>query len=159
MGKRYLKKKRRVFTLYNFMIVVCIVVILGSAYYLFDLGDEVSGFIASTKETVGNFISNIGKSSNENKGNTKNEKKPSNNGNGAGNSSNDGEITEDEAKDIAVKRFTTLGEQNVSAESVSVKKIRRSGEEYYYITSAENTLEVKIKGGNITRVNSVIVDN
>lgn len=156
MGKRYLKKKRRVFTLYNFMVLVCIAVILVSAYYLFDLEDEVSGFIASTKETVGNFIGNIGKSSDEDKAKNKNTAK---NETKTPNGSNDREITEDEAKSIAVKRFTALGEANVSAESVSVKKIRRSGEEYYYITSAENTLEVKIKGGNITRVNSVIVDN
>jgi len=72
---------------------------------------------------------------------------------------NNEKITEDEAKDIAVQRFTALGEENVSSTAISVKKIRRSGEEYYYITSAENTLEVKIKGGKITRVNSVIVDN
>lgn len=154
MAKRYLKKKRRVFTLYNFMILACIAVILVSVYFLFDLKDEVSGFIASTKETVGNFIGNLGKSSDEDKAknSTKNETKTPN-------GSNTGEITEDEAKDIAVKRFIALGEQNVDATSLSVKKIRRSGEEYYYITSAENTLEVKIQGGKITRVNSVIVDN
>lgn len=163
MGKRYLKKKRRVFTLYNFMVLACILVILGSAYFLFDLKDEVSGFIAFTKEAVGDFVDNIKKSSDEdkakNKNTAKNEKNSSNNGNVSGNDSYVEEITEDEAKNIAVKRFTALGEQDVNAESISIKKIRRSGEEYYYITSAENTLEVKIIGGNITRINSVIVDN
>lgn len=156
MGKRYLKKKRRVFTLYNFMVLVCIAVILGSVYFLFDLEDEVSGFVTTAKDTVGKFIGNIGKSSDEDKTNNKNTAK---NETKSPNNSNVEEITEDEAKDIAVQRFTALGEENVSSTAISVKKIRRSGEEYYYITSAENTLEVKIKGGKITRVNSVIVDN
>ncbi|MDE5830581.1 MAG: hypothetical protein K2H53_02660 [Clostridia bacterium] len=172
MGKRYQKKKRRVFTLYNFMVLVCIVVILGSAYILFDLEDEVSGFIASTKETVGNFIDKItsgkdedGGKTNENKAKnqntSKNESKntPNNASVTGGNDTKAGEITEEEAKDIALARFTALGEQNVSKEGLAIKKIRRSGEEYYYITSSENTLEVKIEGGKITRINSVIVDN
>ena len=68
------------------------------------------------------------------------------------------EISEDKAKEKAVKKFKELGE-DISKDNLQVIKIQRSGEEYYYITSKKNTMEVKVIGGKITRVNSVVVDN
>lgn len=70
----------------------------------------------------------------------------------------DEEITEEKACKVAVKQFKKLGEKDVKEDKVSIKKIAREGEEYYYITSKENTLEIQIKGGKITRVNSVLVE-
>lgn len=69
----------------------------------------------------------------------------------------DEEIKEEEARKMAVKQFKKLGE-NISEEDLNVTTIRRSGELYYYIQSQKNTLEIKIKGGEITRINSVIVE-
>jgi len=69
----------------------------------------------------------------------------------------DGEISEEKAKEVAIKQFKNLGEK-VSREDLNIKKIKRQGEEYYYITSKENTMEIKIKGGKVTRINSAPVE-
>ena len=42
-------------------------------------------------------------------------------------------------------------------DKINIIKIDRNGEEYYYVTSEENTAEIKIKGGQITRINSASV--
>lgn len=68
------------------------------------------------------------------------------------------EITEQEARKVAKKQFQKLGESSLKEEELQVKKIRRSEEEYYYISSSKNTLEIKIKGGEITRINSASVE-
>lgn len=173
MGRREKKKKRRVFTLYNLIVLICIIVILGSAYILFDLEDEVSGFIASAKETIENFIQKEDDTSNNitNRNTTNNaEVNSTNDKNISKNESADtpnsteevnsnSGITENEARNIAILKFNELGESNINNEDLGVKKIRRSGEEYYYISSKENTLEVKIETGQITRINSVVVNN
>ena len=67
------------------------------------------------------------------------------------------EISEKEARKIAVKQFKKLNE-NVKEDSLSVTKIQRKGEEYYYIVSQRNNVEIKIMGGKITRVNSSLVE-
>lgn len=67
------------------------------------------------------------------------------------------EITEEQAKKTAVKQFKKLKE-NIKQEDLKVLKIQRSGEEYYYITSSQNSLEIKIKGGQVTRINSASVE-
>lgn len=66
-------------------------------------------------------------------------------------------ITEENARKSAVKQFKKLGEK-IKEEDLKITKIQRKGEEYYYITSSENTLEIKIKGGEITRINSATVN-
>ena len=66
------------------------------------------------------------------------------------------EITE-EAKKLAIKQFKKIGEKNLEKDKINIIKIDRNGEEYYYVTSAENTAEIKIKGGQITRINSASV--
>lgn len=66
-------------------------------------------------------------------------------------------ISEEKAKEAATKQFKILGEK-VYEKDLNIKKIKRQGEEYYYITSKENTMEIKIKGGKITRINSAPVE-
>ncbi len=39
-----------------------------------------------------------------------------------------------------------------------MQEIVRKEEKYYYVSSKTNTLEIKIKGGKITRINSVLVE-
>lgn len=69
----------------------------------------------------------------------------------------DGEnISEEKAKKIAVKQFKKLKEKTNEKE-LNIIKIQRDNKEYYYISSPENTLEIKINGGEITRINSVPV--
>ena len=67
------------------------------------------------------------------------------------------EITEEEAKELAIKQFKKIGEKNLEKDKINIIKIDRNGEEYYYVTSAENTAEIKIKGRQITRINSASV--
>ena len=67
------------------------------------------------------------------------------------------EITEEEAKELAIKQFKKIGEKNLEKNKINIIKIDRNGEEYYYVTSAENTAEIKIKSGQITRINSASV--
>lgn len=66
-------------------------------------------------------------------------------------------VSEENAMDIAKQKFEELGETGVKTEEFEVLKIARQGEEYYYISSKENTVEIKIETGEITRVNSVKV--
>lgn len=70
----------------------------------------------------------------------------------------DSEMTEEKARKSAVKQFKILGEKNVKEDKLSVKKILRNEEEYYYISSAENTIEIQVRGGKITRINSATVE-
>ncbi len=66
------------------------------------------------------------------------------------------EITEDEAREIAVKQFKRLGEK-IEKNELEVVEIVRKEEKYYYISSYSNTLEIKILGGEITKINTVVV--
>ena len=69
---------------------------------------------------------------------------------------NDEEITEEKAREIAVKQFKRLGEK-IEEKELEVVQIIRKEEQYYYISSPKNTLEIKIKGGVITKINTVVV--
>lgn len=68
----------------------------------------------------------------------------------------DENISEEKAKEAAVKQFKRLDEK-VKKEDLSCQKIDRKGVEYYYITSPKNSLEIKIKGGRIERINTMPV--
>lgn len=70
----------------------------------------------------------------------------------------DKEITEEKAVDKALKRFEKMGEENLTKENLEVLKILRSGEYYYYISSPDNSLEIRISDGKIVRENSVLVE-
>ena len=62
-----------------------------------------------------------------------------------------------ENEEISEEEARTLGE-TINKDDVQVNKIQRQGEEYYYIASPKNTVEIKILGGQIKRINSVIVE-
>lgn len=66
------------------------------------------------------------------------------------------EISENDARKLAVKQFEKMGE-NVAQDSLEVIKLQRNDGLYYYISSEKNTLEIRIKGGEITRINAVPV--
>lgn len=66
------------------------------------------------------------------------------------------EISENDARKLAVKQFEKMGE-NVAQDSLEVIKLQRDDGLYYYISSEKNTLEIRIKGGEITRINAVPV--
>ena len=74
------------------------------------------------------------------------------------NLSEDEEITEEQAIKQAKKQFDKLGEKDLKEEQIEINKIRREDIQFYYITSPENSLEIKIKGGEITRINSVLLE-
>lgn len=67
------------------------------------------------------------------------------------------EITEDDAKEIAIKQFKILGE-NTTADQLEIIKLKRNNELYYHVASHKNNLEIKINGGEITRINAASVD-
>lgn len=69
----------------------------------------------------------------------------------------DEQISEEDAKKAAVKQFRILGEKT-ELKDLKVVKIQRKDVEYYYITSAKNTLEISVMGGKIERVNSVLIE-
>ena len=66
------------------------------------------------------------------------------------------EIAKENATNVAVKKFRELGEITTASE-LEVVKIKRKNELYYYISSKENTVEVRIEDNKITRINSVPV--
>lgn len=72
--------------------------------------------------------------------------------------SSDEEISENDAKKLAIKQFKKIGESDINEESLKVLKIQRQGKEFYYISSKENTIEIQILGGDITRINSVVIE-
>lgn len=67
------------------------------------------------------------------------------------------EISEQQALEIAVKQFKILNEE-VKEENLNIIKIQRNNEKYYYITSANNSLEIKIDSGKVTRINAAPVE-
>lgn len=70
--------------------------------------------------------------------------------------SNKTNITEEDAKNIAVKQLKKLKDKTKKDE-LNVKKIRRGQVEYYYVTTADNNMEIEIATGKITRINTVLV--
>ena len=71
----------------------------------------------------------------------------------------DENITQENAIKLAISQFKKLGEKNLKEDNITISEVERNGEYYYYVCSPENTLEIKITGGKITRVNSVPVEN
>lgn len=68
-------------------------------------------------------------------------------------------ISEKDALKLAVNQFKKLDEKGINEKKLQIVKILRANEEYYYISSPKNTLEIKLTGGKITRINSVLVEN
>lgn len=64
------------------------------------------------------------------------------------------EITEEYAKEVAVEQFKILGEE-IEEKDLLINKVQLEDEDYYFISSRNNTLLIKILGGEITMINSV----
>jgi len=171
MNKKLKRKIKRIFNIYNLAILVCIAIILGSIYVIF----KPNITIKKDKEEAKTSQQQSSAKSEEKEENTQNDKKEENTVKEEQNNDmktkqnenveivktnvkEDEEITEEDAKKAAVKQFKELGEKNVKEDKVNVTKIIRAEEEYYYITSKENSVEVKIKGGKITRINTALVE-
>lgn len=120
-------KIKEMFSLYNIAIVACVIIIIVSLYIIFKPNKKEGKVTVDGVEVV------------------QTNKKESE------------EISEKEARKIAVKQFKNLGE-NVKGESLELTMIQRKGEEYYYIVSKKNNIEVKIKGGKVTKINSSLVE-
>lgn len=127
------EKLKNIVNLYNIAVVICVVVIIVSLCII--LKPEDGGIFAKQKEKL--MVDGV-EVIQSNKKETE-------------------EISEKEARKIAVKQFKKLNE-NVKEDSLSVTKIQRKGEEYYYIVSQRNNVEIKIMGGKITRVNSSLAE-
>lgn len=166
-------KKRRVFNLYNFAVVLCLVVICGSLYVLmgpesFDdilIGakDKVTAVFADVSNTIGEWTNGI----NKNKTNITNNDEKNIDETELGtkkleavetNVGEDGNITVSGALDAAVRQFKSLGE-NVSSDNLKLQKITRDSIEYFYVTSTQNSIEIKIQGGKVTRINSATLED
>ena len=151
-----LKKLKRIFCFRNVAIVLCIFIIVTSLYIAFK---------PNLVEVFSNI--NIGDGSNHNTNNDKdlgnntdntNTNKDNINNNKVIDIKSSGQISEDDARKVAKKQFESLGETKIKTDELKVQQIKRSGEEYYYISSKENTLEIRIQDGKITRLNSVSVE-
>lgn len=76
--------------------------------------------------------------------------------NGKENPEEDYQISISEAREKAIIIFNSLGENNLNKDNVKVREIEREGKKYYYISSLENSAEVEINTGRVTRINNVI---
>lgn len=130
VNKKFRKIIKKIFKPYNLAIFGCIILISASMFIIFRPDNKnMSTENSKTSNTKIEIIKSDGK-----------------------------EITEEKARKLAKKQFKKLGEKNIKENELNVEKIQRKGEDYYYITSEKNTLEIKIDNGKITRVNSVAVE-
>lgn len=133
--KRLKVKKRIIYS----SIVVCSLILICAILYLGDKNAQIfGGNIAGMVETK----IDISRNKKENKEEEKDGKD---------------EKSENKAANVAIKKFKELGE-NTKKSDLEILKIERKGELYYYISSKENTVEVRIRDNKITRVNSVPVE-
>lgn len=130
VNKKFRKIIKKIIKPYNLAIFGCIILISVSMFVIFKPDNKnTSTENSRTSNTKTEIIKSDGK-----------------------------EITEEKARKLAKKQFKKLGEKNIKENELNVEKIQRKGEDYYYITSEKNTLEIKIDNGKITRVNSVAVE-
>lgn len=178
-GKRE-KKRRKVFNIYNLLVLISIVVIGGSAYVLLkrngiDLKEYppisyVVEWVEGLGEEKEQKNSNKPSSNTNNKNMTISNSTTNNNTNTSSTNETNKpyvidpgvsaleDITEEKAKEIAIEQFGVLGENSLNPESLECIKIKRDDTLYYYISSEKNTIEIKIEGGVITRINSELVN-
>ena len=130
MKLRLKRKLRRIFSIYNILILLCIVISLVSLYLFFK--PDLNFFSLKYKVVDGVKIVETNVKENE-------------------------VITEKQARKTGVKQFKQLGE-NIKEDDLNIKKIQRKGEEYFYVVSPKNTMEIKLVGGKITRLNTVPID-
>ena len=152
MGRR--SKSRSLISTHNLLIILCLILIAVSVHMLFSEEDEEM-IVGQAKEQT----------QAQNQSQTENQTKPTANNQVTqkedvkvvenGNTGN--QITEQEARKLAKKQFKELNEKWINEKDLEVLEFSRANEYYYYISSKENTIEIKKNGGKITRINSVPV--
>ena len=160
MGRR--SKSRSLISTQSLLIILCLLLIAVAVHMLFSEDDEKT-VVGEAKEQT--QAQNQEKNQVQNKAQTENQRKPTTNSEiskkdevkvvQSGNSAN--EINEQEARKLAAKQFKELDEKWVREKELEVLEFSRANEYYYYISSKENTVEIKKDGGKITRINSVPV--
>lgn len=139
-------KSKSLISTHNLLIILCLILIGVSVHILFKTDEED----ARTK-TIGEVSQN--QSQNQNQlASSDNDVKVVQNGNSSK------AITEQEARSLAKKQFKELNEKWINEKDLEVLEFSRANEYYYYISSKENTIEIKKDGGIITRINSVPVE-
>ena len=170
-----MKKKSKIFNLYNMVVVLCLVIIAGSLCVVLNRDDnlalgiktKINGVISNIKMVTSEWFSEEntkkveGNESNNQKVNDKNENLMDNEVNTQqkkGSQSNivvsGTEIDEACAREIALSKFVELGETEVTADSFDVRGVLRGGEKYYLVSTEKNSLEIKLEGGEISRINN-----
>lgn len=124
------RKLKKLLNLYNLAIAACVVLIVVALCVMLK---------PDSKEETSKASNNTKVAQSEKKDNKK-------------------QIKEEKAREIAKKRLEQLGENDVKEAELDVKKITRNGEDSYFISSTNNTLEVRATDGKIIRINSVVVD-
>lgn len=147
MGRR--RKSRKLISTHSLLIILCLLLIAVSVHILFSEEDE-EVIVGQAKEQT--QAQNQAKPITNVEATKKDEVKVVQSGN-SGN-----EITEQEARKLAAKQFKELNEKWVKEKELEVLEFSRANEYYYYISSKENTIEIKKDGGKITRINSVPVE-
>ena len=155
------RKSRRLISTHSLLIILCLLLIAVSVHMLFS-EDVEQMVVGKAKEQT--QVQNQEKDQNQLQ--TENQTKPTANNQVTqkedvkvvenGNSAN--EITQQEARKLAVKQFKELDEKWIKEKDLEVLEFSRANEYYYYISSKENTIEIKKDGGIITRINSVPVE-
>lgn len=164
MSDKRENKKRRVFNMYNLLVLLSVAVIIGAGYVLLERqGVDVASYlpINEVKEFFGSNekedkdVEDIPVVASSSDDDTSKSARSLNKATKAA----EGEISEEDAKRIAKGQFETLGETNVDVSELDVMKIERKEEKYYYVTSKNsNTVEIKISDGTIARVNGVVTE-
>ncbi len=156
MGRR--SKSRSLISTQSLLIILCLILIAVSVHMLFSEEDEemIVGQAkeqtqAQNQEKEQIQKENQTKTTEDNEMTKKEDVKVVQSGNSAN------EITEQEARKLAAKQFKELDEKWVREKELEVLEFSRANEYYYYISSKENTVEIKKDGGKITRINSVPV--
>lgn len=152
MGRR--SKSRSLISTHNLLIILCLILIAVSVHMLFSEEDEemiVGQAKEQTQAQNQSQTENQTKTTTDVKVSKEDAVKVVQNGN-TGN-----QITEQEARKLAKKQFKELNEKWINEKDLEVLEFSRANEYYYYISSKENTIEIKKDGGKITRINSVPV--
>ena len=152
MGRR--SKSRSLISTHNLLIILCLILIAVSVHMLFSEEDEemiVGQAKEQTQAQNQSQTENQTKTTTDVKVSKEDAVKVVQNGN-TGN-----QITEQEARKLAKKQFKELNEKWINEKDLEVLEFSRANEYYYYISSKENTIEIKKNGGKITRINSVPV--
>ena len=139
-GKRFKKKKLK---WHKLVIIICLALIIVSLYFIFKYKDKLNfknifgGSNISSINDKNNTVDGVEIVPNDNKENK--------------------EISEEDAKNIAIRQFANLGE-GANPNKLNVIRLQRNGEEFFYVSSPKNTVEIRISDGKITKINSVVVE-